>query len=162
MIQIYHFDLCFFWYAWELDLAERSVNFCYLELPCMRGGCEASLVAWPPWKFLMLKHGRYLGPFAVCEFRRAYCVYRSALNCLADRAISLKLVRYHFRPKLHFLGHLVWNYLPANPRYYMNYSDDFIARTKRIAERSHPGHMSRLTLLRYIIHASLRFSGETI
>ena len=112
---------------------------------------------------LMLRHGKYLTPFAVCEFRRAYCIYRSALNCLADRACSRQEVRYHFRPKVHFLGHLVWHFLPANPRYYHNYSDeDFIARSKRIAERSHPVHMSRLTLLRYIIHACLRFSGETI
>lgn len=162
MMQVYHFDLWVFsslgarsgWMIGEFLLL-RSIQFARW----MRGliGGLATM------EVLMLHHGRYLTPFAVCEFRRAYCVYRSALNCLADRACSLKLVRYHFRPKLHFLGHLVWHFLPANPRYYQNYSDeDFVARTKRIAERSHPGHMSRLTLLRYIIHACLRFSGETI
>ncbi len=114
-------------------------------------------------EILMLKHKRRLTPYATCEFKRAYCVFRSSLNMLADRARQRREARYHMRPKAHFLGHLVWHFLPDNPRYFMNYSDeDFIARSKRIAERSHPVHMSRLTLLRYVIHACLRFSGETI
>ena len=43
----------------------------------------------------------------------------------------------------------------------MNYLDeDFIARTRRVAERSHPVHMSRQTLFRYIINACRRMQDS--
>lgn len=72
-------------------------------------------------------------------------------------------MRYHWRPKCHMLGHLTFHFLPRNPRYYMCYADeDFIARSKRVAEKSHPLHMSRLALLRYTIHACMLWHGETV
>ena len=112
---------------------------------------------------ICLKGSRWLTHDACCEFRMAYCVYRSALNSLAEWAVQNGLVRYHLRPKCHQLGHLTWHYLPKNPRYMQCYCDeDFISRTKRVAERSHPLHMSRLTLFRYIVQICLRFSGETL
>ena len=43
----------------------------------------------------------------------------------------------------------------------MNYLDeDFIARTRRVAERSHPVHMSKQTLFRYIINACRRMQDS--
>ena len=100
-------------------------------------------------ELVMLKHGRMLSHYGAWEFRRAYVVYRCALNQLAQRAIQMRLARYHLRPKVHFLGHLAFHYVPKNPRYFMNYSDeDFIARSKRVAEKTHPRHMSKLTLHR--------------
>ena len=57
----------------------------------------------------MLKHGRMLSHYGACEFRRAYMVFRCALNLLAERAIAMRLARYHMRPKVHQLG------APARP-----------------------------------------------
>ena len=111
---------------------------------------------------ICLKGSRWLTHDACCEFRMAYCVYRSALNSLAQWAIQNGLVRYHVRPKCHQLGHLTWHYIPKNPRYMQCYCDeDFISRTKRVAEKSHPLWMSRLTLFRYIVQICLRYSGDT-
>ena len=109
---------------------------------------------------LMLQGAKKFTPYVTCEFRRAYCVYRSALNILADRAIQQGEAKYHMRPKVHMLGHLVWHFVPKKPRYLMVYADeDMIARTKRIAEKSHPAYMSRLTLFRYIVQTCMRFAG---
>ena len=66
---------------------------------------------------LILRGGRKLTPEATCEFKRAYCVYRSALNTLADLAVQKKEAKYHMRPKVHFMGHTVWHYLRRNPKY---------------------------------------------
>ena len=112
---------------------------------------------------ICLKGSRWLTSDACSEFRMAYCVYRASLNSLAQWAIEKNLVRYHVRPKCHQLGHLTWHFLPRNPRYMQCYADeDFISRTKRVAERSHPVHMSRLTMFRYILQICLKFSGETL
>ncbi len=111
---------------------------------------------------LLVSHGRYFPPYVVCEWKRAYCTFRSALNLLANLSLQKKLCRYHMRPKAHFLGHVTWHYLPKNPRYFMCYLDeDYIARTKRLAEKAHPLHMSKITLFRYVINTSLRFAGLT-
>lgn len=141
--------------AWYIHLFQAlQINICVRWMRGLMGALAAMEV-------LMLKHGRMLPPYIECEFKRAYNVYRSALNSLADRAIGRREARYHIRPKLHFLGHLVYHYLPRNPRHFMNYADeDFVARTKKLAERSHPSHQSRLTLLRYTLHVCLRYSGK--
>ena len=110
---------------------------------------------------VMLNHGRWLGPDADCSFKCAYLVFRACLNNLADRAIARNEVKYHQRPKLHQLGHLVYQFLPRNPRYYANYSDeDAVARSKRLAVIAHPVHTSRLTLQRYIIQVCLRYADD--
>lgn len=141
--------------AWYIHLFQAlQINICVRWMRGLMGALATMEV-------LMLKHGRMLPPYIECEFKRAYNVYRSALNSLADRAIGRREARYHIRPKLHFLGHLVYHYLPRNPRHFMNYADeDFVARTKKLAERSHPSHQSRLTLLRYTLHVCLRYSGK--
>ena len=43
---------------------------------------------------LILRGGRKLTPEATCEFKRAYCVYRSALNTLADLAVQKKEAKH--------------------------------------------------------------------
>ena len=89
----------------------------------------------PTYKYIYIY--TYIHIHKECEFKRAYNVYRSALNSLADRAITRREARYHIRPRLHFLGRLVYHYLPRNPRHYMNFADeDFVASTKKIAESS--------------------------
>ena len=126
-------------------------------LPRWWQGCIGALATM---EILMLKHGRWFTPYAVCEWRRAYVCYRSALNMLADNAISRGLMRYHMRPKAHMLGHITYHFVPRNPRYYHCFLDeDFISRTKAVAEKCHPLYMSRLTLFRYILHVCMLYSG---
>ena len=111
----------------------------------------------------MLRGKRWLTCDAHAEFTRAYLVLRACLNTLADDACGKGLARYHMRPKVHMLSHLVWNFLPRNPRYHACFVDEhFIARAKRVAEVSHPLHVSRLALQRYIIHACMRFAGVEV
>ena len=110
---------------------------------------------------VMLVGARKLTPYSTLEFQRAYCVFRAAQSELATRAMAKGEAKYHVRPKLHQLGHVTWHWLPKNPRYYQVYCDeDFVARTKRVAEKSHPAHMSRLTLFRYILQFCLRVAGD--
>ena len=112
---------------------------------------------------LMLRGSRWLTCGAHAEFIQAYLVLRASLNTLADHACGAGLARYHMRPKVHVLSHLVWNFLPRNPKYYSCYVDeDFVARSKRVAEVSHPIHVSRLALQRYIIEACMRFAGVEV
>jgi hypothetical protein len=112
---------------------------------------------------VMLNNGRLLSPDGDRSFKCAYLMFRACLNNLADRAIARDEVKYHQRPKLHQLGHLVYNFLPRNPRYFANYSDeDAVARSKRLAAIAHPAHTSRLTLQRYIIQVCLRYSGGMV
>ena len=112
---------------------------------------------------LMLRGSRWLTRDAHTEFTHAYLVLRASLNALADHACSVGLARYHMRPKVHMLSHVVWNFLPRNPRYFSCYVDeDFVARSKRVAEVSHPPHASRLALQRYLIEACMRFAGVEV
>lgn len=113
---------------------------------------------------VQLNNGRVLSDDSYKQFVVAYCTFRACFNSLAERAISQKSVKYHMRPKQHYLGHLTWHFAKGiNPRYCSNYLDeDFIARTKRVAEKSHPQHTSRLSLLRYTIHVGLRWSGGNV
>ena len=123
----------------------------YLRLWCGLIGGLATM------EHLLVAHGRLFSQTTCCEFRRAYCVYRFCLNSLAEIAATKQEMKYHFRPKVHQLGHLVWHWLPKNPRYFMNYGgEDLIARSKRLAEKTHPAHMSKLTLFRYVLQCCLK------
>ena len=125
---------------------------------------RAGLVgAMATMEFVTLNGDRWLTHEAAQEFLCAYVVFRATLNNLSARAISLGEVRYHLRPKLHQLSHLVFNHLPRNPRYFANYADeDAVSRSKRLACVAHPVHTSRLTLQRYIIQICLRYSGGLV
>lgn len=144
----------------KLTILGRFVNIFFwnpsLSFWCrLRRGLMGGLATM---ELIMLQGARILTLEATNEFRRAYTVYRCAFNALADLAASKKRATYHVRPKLHQLSHLVWNHVPRNPRYYACYLDeDMISRTKRVAERSHPLFMSRLTMFRYTLHACMRF-----
>ena len=110
---------------------------------------------------ISLRSGRVLTESAHKEFERSYLVFRASLNFLARRAFEMKVLRYHFRPKLHQLGHLVYHFLPRNPRYMSCYSDeDYVARTKRLAEKCHPRYVSQQTCFRYAVHMCLKWSGH--
>lgn len=121
------------------------------------------MAAFATMESLMLRGARWLTRDAHEEFVQAYLVMRTCLNNLAEHACASGLARYHMRPKVHMLSRLIWNFLPRNPRYYSCYVDeDFIARSKRVAEVSHPVHVSRLALQRYIIEVCMRFAGVEV
>ena len=135
------------------------VLFTLLRLiPRMRSAVIGALATMDS---LQLRGGRKLDPNAVAEFKRAYITFRVALNSLADFALGTKVLRYHLRPKLHQMGHVVYHYLPKNPRYFQCYADeDMVARMKRVAVASHPLHVSRLAMLRYIINVCMKWAGD--
>lgn len=109
---------------------------------------------------LCLRSGRWMSPAVCDEMKRSYLVLRTCLNSLACRAFDESVLRYHVRPKLHFLGHLVYHYQPRNPRHMACFLDeDFVARTKRLAESCHPVYMSQQVTFRYALHLSLKMSG---
>ena len=107
---------------------------------------------------LCLQEGRVMSRSACVEFRRAYVAYRAAYNALAELAIERGVCRYHLRPKMHQLGHLAFNYLPFNPRRFSNYLDeDFVFKTKRVAQSAHPLWMPAHVCMRYAIACCLRW-----
>ena len=110
---------------------------------------------------LLLRHGRWFSPNATAEFEKAYLCYRAALNQLAEHAGSVGELRFHMRPKCHMLGHIVYHFLPRNPRYYSCFLDeDFVYRVKNVAQVAHPLHTSRLAMQRYIIHVCMAWAGD--
>ena len=128
--------------------------------PRMRSALIGSLAVMDS---LQLRFKRVLDANAHREFTRAYLCFRVSLNGLADHALQTKCLRYHMRPKVHMMGHVVYHFLPHNPRYFQCYTDeDMVARLKRIASSCHPLHCSRLSMLRYIIHVCMKWSGEMV
>ena len=130
--------------------------FCRISVRWRRGliGSLASMES------LCLRSGRWMSSAVCNEMERSYLVLRTCLNSLARRAYDESLLRYHIRPKLHFLGHLIYHFLPRNPRHMACYLDeDFVARTKRLAECCHPLYMSQQVTFRYALHLSLKLSG---
>lgn len=114
-------------------------------------------------ELLTLEHGRVMSAEACTEFRRSYLVYRGALNWLANENLEKRKCRFHLRPKVHQLAHICWDFLPLNPRRYSNYLDeDFIFKTKKVAERVHPLHMPMHVCMRYSIAVCLRWSDGAL
>lgn len=121
----------------------------------LQRACVGSLATF---EVLMAREGRVMSPECVAEFQRAYLVYRSSLNQLALQSLAAGKTRWYLRPKCHHLGHITYHLLPKNPRKCSNYCDeDFIHRTKTIAQRSHPHHMCVHTLERYAVSVCLRW-----
>ena len=107
---------------------------------------------------IQLQHGRFLSAAAAGQMQTAYMRFRAALNSLAVHAVSEGLLRYHMRPKLHQLDHLILDFLPANPRYMANYlNEDFVKRAKILAAKSHPAFMAQHVCFRYTLQACLRW-----
>lgn len=110
---------------------------------------------------LLLRNGRWFSANSTAEFEKAYLCYRAALNQLAEHAGSVGELRYHMRPKIHMLGHIVYHFLPRNPKYYSCFLDeDFVYRVKNVAQVAHPLHTSRLAMQRYIIHVCMQWAGD--
>ena len=63
----------------------------------MRAACIGGLAAMEE---LQLRYGRRFAPAIADEFKRSYLIFRASLNALADHALSVRVVRYHMRPKL--------------------------------------------------------------
>ena len=83
--------------AWYIHLFQAlQINICARWM-CGLMGALATM------EVLMLKHGRMLPPYIEYEFKRAYNVYRSALNSLADRAIGVEKHDTTFVPSCTFL-----------------------------------------------------------
>ena len=111
-------------------------------------------------EYLSLKEGRLLSDRSCTEYKTCYMVYRSSLNWLAHENVELGKCRFHIRPKVHQFGHLVYNFLPLNPRGYSNYLDeDYICKTKHVAQACHPLHMPLHVAMRYSIAVCLRWDG---
>lgn len=105
-----------------------------------------------------LQSSRLLSNRATLDVRSAYLVYRSGYNKLADAALSANLCRWQLRPKNHYVEHMVYDTLPLNPRYLHNYlCEDFIRRTKLMAAKAHPAHLSGHVLFKYALQATLRW-----
>ena len=125
--------------------------------PCvrLRAACVGGLATM---EVLTLQFGRVMSTEACNEYKRAYIVYRSSMNSLAIYALERKECRYHLRPKQHQLGHVCNHVLPKNPRYLANFlSEDFIYKSKVLAEKCHALFMSKQVLQRYAIGACLRW-----
>lgn len=111
-------------------------------------------------EYLSLKEGRLLSDSSCTEYKKCYLVYRSSLNWLANENVELGKCRFHLRPKVHQLGHLVYNFLPLNPRGFSNYLDeDYICKTKHVAQACHPLHMPLHVAMRYSVAVCLRWDG---
>lgn len=125
--------------------------------PCvrLRAACVGGLATM---EVLTLQFGRVMSTEACNEYKRAYIVYRSSMNSLAIYALERKECRYHLRPKQHQLGHVCNHVLPKNPRYLANFlSEDFIYKSKVLAEKCHALFMSKQVLQRYAMGACLRW-----
>ena len=128
---------------------------CNLWCVRLRAACVGGLAAM---EVLTLKFGRTMPPEACSEYKRAYLIYRSTMNSLAVYSLERRVCRYHLRPKQHQLGHVCNHVLPKNPRYLANFlSEDFIYKSKCLAEKCHALFMSKQVLQRYAIGACLRW-----
>ena len=144
-------------FFWDFFLEKKGA---FLNSTRLRSGIIGALATM---ESMLLKHGRLFTENATLEFRRAYIIYRSSLNSLADFSLSSGRLRYHIRPKCHMLGHIAFHFLPKNPRYFACYSDeDLIGRMKRVAQVAHPLYMSRLVMQRYIIQICQLWAGHGV
>ena len=107
---------------------------------------------------IMNSQPRVMDHDSCSDFKKAYLTYRSSLNWLAMQSIQASRCRYRLRPKCHQPAHLVYSYLPLNPRKFANYLDeDFIFKTKKVAEKAHPLWMPTHVAMKYSIAVCLRW-----
>ncbi len=109
---------------------------------------------------ICLEGGRRLTIFQQQQMEEAYLCYRSGAMHLAALAISQQLLRWHLRPKTHYLEHGVYDFDRKNLRYMSNYQDeDMIRRVKRMALSANPRCVAKHVVYRYAIAATLRWSN---
>lgn len=146
-----------FWFA---SMAQHFSNLQGDPLDHLRAGAAGGL-AWIERACVQGK--RILAETVCADMKRNYIIYRSAYNQLAQWALQHQLFRYHLRPKQHQFEHLIFDFLPRNPRYLSNYADeDLIRRTKTQAKTTHPAYMSQQVLSRYCMAATLKWSGNNV
>ena len=63
----------------------------------------------------MMSNGKLLDGAAKESCEHFYILFRSALNHLAVKAEENKQLRYHLRPKLHHLEHLILDHCRKGP-----------------------------------------------
>ena len=91
-------------------------------------------------------------------FEHAYLEFRFAYNELARSAIERGYPRFHMRPKVHMLEHVVMEFRGKNPKYFTNYlGEDAVRRTKALAAKAPARFLSHHVLFRYLVHMCLEF-----
>ena len=134
----------FYFSDFEWSPRDRSkVSSCACGFSCQHGACDS-----PVWTCL----GR--------------CCLHWVQEVVLDLPVFPELVGNGGREcrqitcaqKVHQMAHLVFGFLPLNPRRYSKYSDeDYICKTKKVAQMRHPLHMSLHTAMRYSVAACLRW-----
>ena len=144
--------------CWFQDYPENRIFvflFTHLEPVRYQAALLGSLACM---ETIMNAEGRRMSDRACAEFERGYVTYRSSLNWLARQSLEANKARYRLRPKVHQPCHMVYDYLPLNPRKYSNFIDeDFIFKTKKIAETAHPLFMPTHVAMKYSIAVCLRW-----
>ena len=146
-----------FWFA---SVAQRFSDLHGTSADHLRAGAAGGLALL---ERACVQGKRILADTVCVGMKRNYVIYRSAYNQLAQLALQNHLFRYHLRPKQHQLEHLIYDFLPRNPRYLSNYLDeDLIRRTKTQAKTTHPAYMSQQVLSRYCTAAALKWAGKDV
>ena len=110
----------------------------------------------------MVSNGKLLGGAAKESCEHFYILFRSALNHLAVKAEENKQLRYHLRPKLHHLEHLVLDHCRKgrNYRYMSCYlGEDMVHLMKRMALKLHPLVCGQRSIDHYGLHVCLKWAG---
>ena len=93
------------------------------------------------------------------QLELGFLLYRASLNKLCSIALQRRKCRWRVRPKGHQMEHLIYDMEWRNPRYLANYLDeDFVRRSKRLALKAHPKHVSKHVVFRYSVAACLRWT----
>ena len=110
----------------------------------------------------MLSNGRLPDEASRANCLHYYMLFRCALNKLALKAEASKQLRYHLRPKLHHLEHLILDVCvrSRNYRYISCYlGEDMIRLTKRMALKLFPPVCGTRAIDHYSLHVCLKWAG---
>ena len=91
-----------------------------------------------------------------------YMLFRSCWNQLALRALQLQQLRWHLRPKIHHVEHMVMDHVAIgrNMRYFSCFlGEDMVRRIKRLAVAVHPVSVGMRVLEHYSLHVCLLWAG---
>ena len=91
-----------------------------------------------------------------------YILFRSAFSKLAAHSLEKDQLRYHLRPKVHHLEHLIYDHAchGRNWRYHACYlGEDMVRRIKRMACKTHPSVTGLRVLEHYALFVCLTWAG---
>ena len=111
---------------------------------------------------IMLNNGKLLDDTSKVSCEHYYILFREALNKLALKAEENKQLRYHLRPKLHHLEHLILDHCRQgrNYRYTSCYlGEDMVRLMKRMALKLHPLVCGTRAIDHYALHVCLKWAG---